>query len=83
MNCIFPFIAIGVLTLTTLAMAEDASAKSKNLTERVAHEIVAFDYSDIPPEVIEKAEQLIRDSLACAVNAQHDGLESVTEACGR
>ena len=40
-----------------------------NLTERVAHEIVAFDFKNIPTETAALAEQLIRDSIACAVGA--------------
>jgi 2-methylcitrate dehydratase PrpD len=45
-----------------------------------------FDYSDIPSEVIEKAEQLIRDSLACAVGAHSNptlaSVEQIIEPTG-
>ena len=49
-----------ILACSMIANALATAAKPKNLTQRVANEIVAFDYHDIPPEVIEKAEQLIR-----------------------
>jgi 2-methylcitrate dehydratase PrpD len=86
MKKMIPLIAVAVLIVAASAEAQDTSKKPKNLTERVAHEIVAFDYSDIPPEVIEKAEQLIRDSLACAVGAHSNptlaSVEQIIEPTG-
>ena len=79
-------VVVPVLILTASAEAQNTSKELKNLTERVAHEIVAFDYSGIPPEVIKKAEQLIRDSLAWAVGAHAnptlESLEQIIEPSG-
>ena len=86
MKNMIPLMAVAVLVLTASAESQETSKKSKNLTERVAHEVVAFDYADIPPEVIEKAEQLIRDSLACAVGAHANptlaSVEQIIEPTG-
>lgn len=64
-------ISVSFLTMlfASVASAQDKADRTKNLTEQVAHEIVAFDYASIPPETVALAEQLIRDSLACAVGA--------------
>ena len=40
-----------------------------NLTEQLAHVVVAFHYSGVSPEALKKAEQLIADSLACAIGS--------------
>ena len=57
------------MLLASFVDAEESGEKSRNLTEQVAHEVVALDYANFPPEVVTKAEELIRDSLACAVGA--------------
>jgi 2-methylcitrate dehydratase PrpD len=62
-------VAVVVLVVPSFASAQGTKKESKNLTQRVAHEIVEFDYAGLPPEVIAKTETLIRDSLACAVGA--------------
>jgi 2-methylcitrate dehydratase PrpD len=69
MQSLIPVLTLAALLAASPANAQEPSSKPNNLTEQVAHEIVAFDYDDIPPEVIAKAEQLIRDSLACAAGA--------------
>ena len=75
-----------ILACSMIANTQANAAKPKNLTQRVANEIVAFDYDDIPPEVIEKADQLIRDSLACAVGAHAnptlESLQQIIEPSG-
>ena len=60
---------LAMLLLASFAVAQETAENSKNLTEQVAHGVVAFDYANFPPEVVTKAEELIRDSLACAVGA--------------
>jgi 2-methylcitrate dehydratase PrpD len=86
MRIILPLIATGLLLLTPMANAQDNSEKSKSHTEQVAHEIVAFSYADIPPDVIAMAERLIRDSVACAVGAHANptlaSVEQVVEPIG-
>lgn len=42
---------------------------SENLTESVGTAVAGFDGSTLPPEVRAKVEELIRDSVACAVGA--------------
>ncbi len=64
MKTLISLVAVGVSVLPSLANAQDAKKESKNLTQRVAHEIVEFDYAGLPPEVIAKTETLIRASLA-------------------
>lgn len=48
---------------------EEKPKESPNLTEQVGQAVVAFNYEQLPPEVIAKTESLIRDSIACAVGA--------------
>ena len=86
MRLVAATIALIAVIHRPLVNAQDASTEPKNLTARVAQEVVAFDYANIPPHVIAKAERLIRDSLACAVGAHSSEtmalLEQIVDPAG-
>ena len=56
------------------------------ITQRLAEAIVAFDYDDIPPDVVRYAKQLMADNIAVAVGAHHvettDLLQDIYEVNG-
>ncbi len=64
-----------VLVMLLWVKPAGADADTPTLTEQVASAIVAFKHSDIPPEAIGKAEELIRDSMAVAVGSH--GVETL------
>lgn len=73
--------------LAVQASAKDDSPEvPTSLTARVARKVRAFDYSQIPSEAIEKAVQLILDSLACAVGSYkietNKAMEAIFEPSG-
>jgi 2-methylcitrate dehydratase PrpD len=74
------------ISLLVVTVAPAHAETPNDLTEQVAAAIVAFDYRDISPEALSKAEQLIADSVAVAMGAHHialmDDLEQIFEVNG-
>lgn len=75
-----------ILGWLILQNAYAETAVEKSLTAQLATAVVAFDYQDIPPEAVAKAEQLIADSIAVAVGAHHiellNDLQAIFEVNG-